>query len=68
LGGSKTEKNRIPEDFFFSCVFSGGIFLRNMVLERSQEFLFVFSFTGFFAGIPAESGGFLRPPDSCSRQ
>jgi hypothetical protein len=21
LGGSKTEKNRIPEDFFFSCVF-----------------------------------------------
>ena len=32
LGGSKTEKNRIPEDFFFP-VFSGGIFRRNVVLE-----------------------------------
>ena len=32
LGGSKSENNRIPKDFFFS-VFSGGIFHRNVVLE-----------------------------------
>jgi hypothetical protein len=32
FGGSKTEKNRILEDFFFP-VSSGGIFHRNTVLE-----------------------------------
>jgi hypothetical protein len=74
FGGSKTEeKNRIPEDFFFSCVFR-----RNF----SQECGF-----GGVAGIPVfghchriflqagipvfapDSSGFLWiPPDSCSCQ
>jgi hypothetical protein len=40
FGDQEQKKNRIPEDFFFS-VFSGGIFHRNVVLERSQEFRFL---------------------------
>jgi hypothetical protein len=39
---------RNPEDFFFFLVFSGEIVYRNMVLERSQEFLFFFAVTGMF--------------------
>jgi hypothetical protein len=40
---------RVP----FFPVFSGGIFHRNVVLERSQEFLFFFPLPqDFFAGIP----------------
>ena len=35
---------RIP----FFIVFSGGIFHRNVVLERSEEFLFFFAVTGIF--------------------
>jgi hypothetical protein len=64
---------RIPEDSFFP-VFTGGIFHRNMVLERSQEFLFFSLSQDFFAGIPVgqeflylprnppDSGGFRRIP------
>jgi len=64
----KTVPARIPEDFFFSCV-SGGICHRNVVLERSQEFLFFSVFTGIFrrnscgTGIPVftpESPGFRQ--------
>jgi hypothetical protein len=53
-------------------VFSGGIFHRNMVLERPQEFLFFFTVTGFFCRnscgtrIPVftpYSSGFLFPPN-----
>jgi hypothetical protein len=69
VGGSKTGKNRIPEDSFLSCVFQRN-FHRNVVLEGvaeipvfghchriSQEFL--------WAGIPVftpHSSGFLRIP------
>jgi hypothetical protein len=62
---------RIPEDSFFP-VFSGGIFRPNMVLERSQEFLFIFlqeflwdRNSCIYPGIlwiPPDSGGFLFPP------
>ena len=65
---------RIP----FFPLFSGGIFHRNLVLERSQEFQFFFAVTGIFrrnscgTGIPVftpESSRFRRiPEDSCSRQ
>jgi hypothetical protein len=79
--GLKNSKKRIPEDFFFPCVFRrifsqergfGGSFRNSCFSLLSQE---------FFAGIPArqdflhlqriplDSSGFLRiPPDSCSRQ
>jgi len=57
---------RIPEDSFFP-VFSGGIFHRNVVLERLQEFLFFLLSHEFFAGIPVGQE-FLylprNPPDS----
>jgi hypothetical protein len=63
---------------FFFPAFSGGIFHRNVVLERSQEFRFFSDFTGIFhqeflwAVIPVftqDSSGFRRiPEDSCSRQ
>jgi len=58
---------------FFSA-FSGGIFHRNVVLERSQEFRFFSDFTGIFRRhscgqeflhllrIPLESSGFRRIP------
>jgi len=62
----------------FFPAFSGGVFHRNVVLERSQEFLFFFAFTGIFrrnscgTGITVfttDSSGIRRiPPDSCSRQ
>ena len=72
--GIKNRKNRIPEDFFFSCVFWRN-FHRNMVLERSQEFLILDTISGIFCrnscgtGIPVfspDSSGFLQ--DSCSCQ
>jgi hypothetical protein len=56
----------------FFPVFSGGIFHRNVVLERPQELLFFFAVTGFFCRnscgtrIPAftpDSSGFLFPPN-----
>jgi hypothetical protein len=67
---------RIPEDFF--PVFSGGIFHRNVVLERLQEFLFFFAATGtgiflrnsygqeflYLPRIPPDSSGFLFPPSA----
>ena len=74
FGGSKIEKNMIPEDFFFP-VFSGGIFHRNAVLEGvtgipvfgrhhrifSQEFLWDRNSCIY--------SGFLQSaPDSCSHQ
>jgi hypothetical protein len=58
----------------FFPAFSGGIFHRNVVLERSQEFRFFSILQEFFAGIPVgrnsciysgflrNSGGFLFPP------
>ena len=58
----------------FFPAFSGGIFHRNVVLERLQEFLFFLFLQDFFAGIPVgqeflylprnppDSGGFLFPP------
>jgi hypothetical protein len=63
FGGSKTEKNRIPEDFFFS-VFSGGIFHRNVVWGRSQEFLFLDAITGIFHRNSCGTGIPLFSPDS----
>ncbi len=78
--GLKNKKNRIPEDFFFSCVFR-----RNFSPERgfgggrrnycflplsqkiSQEFLWDRNsciYSGFLR-IPPDSSGFLMiPPDS----
>ena len=61
----------------FFPAFSGGIFHRKVVLERSQESVFFRFYRNFsqeflWAGIPVftqDSSGFLRiPPDSCSRQ
>jgi len=58
----------------FFPAFSGGILHRNVVLERSQEFLFFPFLQDFFAEIPVgqeflylpqnppDSGGFLFPP------
>jgi hypothetical protein len=55
----------------FFPAFAGGIFHRNVVLERSQEFRFFFRFYRIFlqvflwAGIPVftqDSSGFLRIP------
>jgi hypothetical protein len=72
--GSKTVKKRIPEDFFFFPVFSGGIFHRNVVLEGVSGISVFAAFTGIFCrnscgtGIPAftmvppDSSGFLRIP------
>jgi hypothetical protein len=73
--GSKTEKNRIPEVFFFLCFpedfFTGTWFWRGL-----QEFLFRQLSQDFFAGIPAgqeflyllwippDSSGFLFPPNA----
>jgi hypothetical protein len=71
LGGSKTEKNRIPEDFFFSCVFR-----RNFSQERGfgrgrRNSCFWPLTQEFFAGIPVgQEFMYLHriPPDSCSRK
>ncbi len=81
--GRKNVPARIPEDSFFS-VFSGGIFHRNVVVERLQEFLFFCCHGNFsqeflwdrnsciYPGIlriPPVSGGFRRiPEDFCSRK
>jgi hypothetical protein len=61
----------------FSPVFSGVIFHRNVVLERSQNFFFLLSqdfleeflwdrnsciYPGILRGIPEDSEGFLFPP------
>jgi hypothetical protein len=58
----------------FFPAFSGGIFHKNVVLERSQEFRFFSILQEFFAGISVGRNscifsGFLRiPPDSCSHE
>jgi hypothetical protein len=72
FGPKKTVPDRIPEDFFFSCVFRrkfsqergfGGIAGIPVLFSLLQE---------FFAGIPeftSDSSGIRRiPPDSCSHQ
>jgi hypothetical protein len=41
-------------------VFSGGIFHRNVVLERLQEFWFLDAL--YLVRIPPDSSGFLRIP------
>jgi hypothetical protein len=80
LGEPKNSKKRIPEDFFFSPVFSGGIFHRNMVLEGVsgipvfrhfhrnflQEFLRDRNSCIYngFLRIPWDSSGFLFPPNT----
>jgi hypothetical protein len=72
----KNSKKRIPEDFFFSCVFRrnfsqergfGGGLRNSCFLPLSQEF-----FTGIPAGqeflhlqqIPPDSSRFLFPPNA----
>jgi hypothetical protein len=78
FGGSKTEKNRIPEDFFFFLCVSGGIFHRNVVLEGVAKIqvlgryhrIFLQEFLrdrnswiySGFLRIPPDSSGFLFPP------
>jgi hypothetical protein len=78
--GLKNSKKRIPEDFFFFPVFSGGIFHRNMVLEGVsgipviclfqrvflQEFLWDRNSCVYnrFLQIPPDSSGFLFPPNA----
>ncbi len=77
--GSKTVKKRIPEDFFFSCVFRrnfsqecgfGGGLRNSCFLPLSQDF-----FAGLlrnrnsciyfvFLWIPPDSSGFLFPPNA----
>jgi hypothetical protein len=60
----------------FFPAFSGGIFHRNVVLERSQEFRFFSILQEFFAGIPVGRNsciysGFRRipvPAESCLAQ
>jgi hypothetical protein len=63
--GPKTVPDRIPEDFFFSCVFWKN-FHRNVVLERSQEIRFFLILQEFFTGIPVGSNSYLlrNPPES----
>jgi hypothetical protein len=73
LGGSKTEKNRIPEDFFF-LYFQENCFAGTWFWRGSLEFMFLSAVTEFFCWNSCGTGicictGFLRiPPDSCSRQ
>jgi hypothetical protein len=69
FGGSKTEKNRIPEDFFFFLCFPEEFFTGTWFWRGSQEFQFFAIVTGIFhrnscgTGIPLF--GFLQiPPDS----
>jgi hypothetical protein len=76
FGGSKTVKERIPEEFFFFLCFPDDFFTGTWFWRGSQEFLFFAAFTGFFAGIPAgqeflhlqqippNSSGFLFPPNA----
>jgi hypothetical protein len=76
--GSKTEKNRIPENFLFSLCLPEEFFTGKWFWRGSQEFLIFAAVIGIFCrnscgtGIPVftlDSSGFLRiPPDSCSRQ
>jgi hypothetical protein len=70
FGEQKQKKTGILRISFFP-VFSGGIFHRKVVLERSQEFRFLDAITGIFrrnsygTGIPVfspDSSGFLRIP------
>jgi hypothetical protein len=65
--GSKTVKNRIPEDFFSFLCFPEEFFTGTWFWRGSQEFLFFTASQGIFAGIPVGQE-FLRlqwiPPDS----
>jgi hypothetical protein len=73
VGAQKQKKTGFLGIFFFP-VFSGGIFHRNVVLERLQEFRFLDAITGIFrrnscgTRIPVfspDSSGIPVPAKSC---
>ena len=71
IGGSKTEKNRIPEDFFFSCVFRTKFLQESGFGGGRRNSCFWPLSQDFFAGIPVGQNsciysGFLVIPRNSS--